>query len=84
MKKTYFQLPDELPAGFFESVKPIADWAKKAMCDIYQSGYYAGRADSSREWSEICDRIRQEKPGASKDDSRKKPPTGAAPALSLS
>ncbi|WP_156182671.1 hypothetical protein [Faecalibacterium prausnitzii] len=77
MEKKYFQLPDELPAGFFEAVKPIADWAKKAMCEVYQSGYYAGKADSSREWSEICDRIR-------KDDRRKKPPTGAAPALSLS
>jgi hypothetical protein len=77
MEKKYFQLPDELPAGFFEAVKPIADWAKKAMQEVYQSGYYAGKADSSREWSEICDRIR-------KDDRRKKPPTGAAPALSLS
>lgn len=76
MEKKYFQLPDELPAGFFEAVKPIADWAKKAMCEVYQSGYYGGKADSSREWSEICDRIR-------KDDRRKKPPTGAAPALSL-
>lgn len=77
MEQKYFQLPDELPAGFFEAVKPIADWVKKAMCEVYQSGYYAGKADSSREWSEICDRIR-------KDDRRKKPPTGAAPALSLS
>ena len=77
MEKKYFQLPDELPAGFFEAVKPIADWAKKAMCEVCQSGYYAGKADFSREWSEICDRIR-------KDDRRKKPPTGAAPALSLS
>lgn len=77
MKKMCFQLPDELPAGFLEAVKPIADWAKKAMCEVYQDGYYAGRLDSSREWQEICDRIR-------KDDRRKKPPTGAAPALSLS
>ena len=55
----------------------FADWAKKALCEVYQSGYFAGKADSTREWSEICDRIR-------KDDRRKKPPTGAAPALSLS
>lgn len=78
MEQKNFQLPDELPAGFFEAVKPIADWAKKAMCNAYQSGYYAGKADSSREWSEICDSIR------SKDDCRKKPPPGAASALLLS
>lgn len=72
-----FQLPDELPGGFFEAVQPLADWVKKVMRDSYQSGYLAGKADSSREWREICDRIR-------KDDRRKKPPTGAAPAFSLS
>lgn len=72
-----FQLPDELPGGFFEAVKPLADWVKKVMRDSYRSGYFAGKADSNREWAEICDRIR-------KDDRRKKPPTGAAPAFSLS
>lgn len=77
MERIYYHLPDELPAGFLEAVKPLADWAKKAMRQVYQSGYLAGKADSSREWSEICDRIR-------KDDRRKKPPTGAAPVLSLS
>lgn len=77
MERMYFHLPDELPAGFLEAVKPLADWAKKAMCEVYQSGYFAGKADSAREWAEIRDRIR-------KDDWRKKPPTGAAPVLSLS
>lgn len=77
MERMYFHLPDELPAGFLEAVKPLADWAKKAMCEVYQSGYFAGKADSARDWSEIRDRIR-------KDDRRKKPPTGAAPVLSLS
>lgn len=67
-----FHLPDELPGGFFEAVQPLADWVKKVMRDSYQSGYSAGRADSSTEWKEICDRT------------NKKPPTGAAPAFSLS
>lgn len=80
MEKKNFQLPNELPAGFFEAVKPFADWAKKAMCNAYQSGYYAGKADSSREWSEICDSIRKD----CKDDYRQKPPPGAASALFLS
>ena len=81
MEKKFFRLPDELPAGFFEAVKPFADWAKKAMCEAYQAGYFAGKADASTEWKEILDRTR-------KDDQRKKPPTGAAPvclaSLSLS
>lgn len=75
MKKS-FHLPDELPSGFFEVLKPLADWVKKAIRDSYQSGYLAGKADASREWSEIRDRIR-------KDDRRRMPPTGAAPAFSL-
>lgn len=75
MKKS-FHLPDELPSGFFEALKPLADWVKKVNRDSYQSGYLAGRADASRELSEIRDRIR-------KDDRRRMPPTGAAPAFSL-
>lgn len=74
--KKYFHLPDELPSGFFEALNPLADWVKKAIRDSYQSGYLAGKADASREWSEIRDRIR-------KDDRRRMPPTGAAPAFSL-
>ena len=51
------------------------------MREVYRLGYSNGKADSSSEWKEICDRIR-------KDERRKKPPTGAAPvclaSLSLS
>ena len=39
---------------------------------VYRLSYSAGKADSSMEWKEICDSI------------HKKPPTGAAPAFSLS
>lgn len=68
----YYHEPDELPAGFFEAVQPLARWALSAMREVYRLGYSAGKADSSTEWKEICDRT-------------KKPPTGAAPVvLSLS
>lgn len=69
----YYREPDELPAGFFEAVQPLARWALSAMREVYRLGYSAGKADSSTEWKEICDRI------------NRKPPTGAAPVvLSLS
>lgn len=68
----FFHEPDELPAGFFEAVQPLACWALSAMREVYRLGYSAGKADSSMEWKEICDSI------------HKKPPTGAAPAFSLS
>lgn len=67
----FYREPDELPAGFFDAVQPLARWALAAMREAYRLGYSAGRADSSTEWKEICDRT------------SKKPPTGAAPAFSL-
>ena len=70
----YYCEPKELPAGFFEAVQPLARWARAAMREVYRMGYSAGRADSSTEWNEICNRIR----------GNKKPPTGAAPSVSLS
>lgn len=71
MPKFYHE-PDELPACFFEAVQPLASWALSAMREVYRLGYSAGKADASTEWKEIFDSI------------HKKPPTGAAPALSLS
>lgn len=68
----YYREPDELPAGFFEAVQPLACWALSAMREVYRLGYSAGKADSSTEWKEICDRI------------NRNPPTGAAPVVSLS
>lgn len=68
----YYREPDELPAGFFEAVQPLARWALSAMREVYRLGYSAGKADSSTDWKEILDRY------------QKKPPTGAAPVVSLS
>lgn len=77
MAQNFFHEPEELPGGFFEALQPLAAWALAEMREIYRLGYAAGKADSSTEWKEICDHIR-------KDERQKKPPTGAAPALSLS
>lgn len=61
-----YREPDELPAGFFEAVQPLARWSLAALREVYRLGYSAGKADSSAEWKEICDRI------------DRKPPTGCA------
>lgn len=53
MAKVYYRPPDELPAGLLEALQPVAAWALRAVRDAYASGYYAGKADSSREWQEI-------------------------------
>lgn len=73
----FFREPEELPAGFFEAIQPLARWALDAMREIYRLGYSNGKADSTLESKEICDYIL-------KNDRRKKPPTGAAPVISLS
>lgn len=72
MSQNCFHEPEELPGGFFEALQPLANWALSGMREVYRLGYAHGKADSSTEWKEICDRIH-------KDDRRKKPPTGAAP-----
>lgn len=71
MTQKYFREPDELPGGFYEALQSLATWALASMREVYRLGYSHGKADSSSEWKEICDRIRK--------DDRRKPPTGAAP-----
>lgn len=71
MAQKFFHEPEELPGGFFEALQPLASWVKASMREVYRLGYSNGKADSSTEWKEICDRIRK--------DDRRKPPTGAAP-----
>lgn len=56
MAKIYYHPPEELPAGLCEALQPVAAWALRAVRDAYQSGYYAGKADGSREWREILAR----------------------------
>lgn len=56
MAKIYYHPPEELPAGLLEALQPVAAWALRAVRDAYQSGYFAGKADSSREWREMLDR----------------------------
>ena len=77
MSQNCFHEPEELPGGFFEALQPLANWTLSGMREVYRLGYAHGKADSSTEWKEICDRIR-------KDDRRKKPPTGAAPVCLVS
>lgn len=71
MAQKFFHEPEELPGGFFEALQPLAAWVKARMRDVYRLGYAHGKADSSSEWKEICDRIRKDEP--------RKPPTGASP-----
>lgn len=67
MAQKFFHEPEELPGGFFEALQPLAAWVKARMREVYRLGYAHGKADSSSEWKEICDRIR-------KDEPRKPPP----------
>lgn len=62
MANVHYRLPDELPAGLLEALQPVAAWALRAVRDAYQSGYYAGKADSSREWREMLDRTSDGRP----------------------
>ena len=89
MAQKFFHEPEELPGGFFEALQPLATWVKARMREVYRLGYSNGKADSSTEWKEICDRIRNGKADSSTEwkeicdrirkDERRKPPTGASP-----
>lgn len=42
---TYFAgLPKELPAGFFDQLQPLAQWAMSSLVDAYRRGWYDGVA----------------------------------------
>lgn len=40
--------PHELPAGFFETVQPLATYIKRAQLAAYRAGWYDGMAAHQR------------------------------------
>lgn len=48
--------PQELPAGLFESLQPLAAWVKTQLTNAYMAGYRDGRGDAAHDYAEIARR----------------------------
>ena len=42
--RRFCRVPQELPAGFWEALRPLAAWALQAVQDAYNDGWYNGHS----------------------------------------
>lgn len=74
MYKRCYRVPDELPGGWWDVVAPVVVWIKGCIADAYKAGYQDGKADATADALHILEDMRNR---------HGKPPTGAAPAVSI-
>lgn len=46
-RKPFYNTPDQMPGGFWETLQPLADWLMRQLVAAYDSGYTDGRADAA-------------------------------------
>lgn len=56
MSRQYYNPPQELPAGLFEALQPLAAWVKAQLTNAYMAGYRDGRRDCAHDYAEIARR----------------------------
>lgn len=56
MSRQCYNPPQELPAGFLETMQPLAAWVKTQLTAAYMAGYRDGRGDAAHDFAEIARR----------------------------
>ena len=52
----YYDPPQDLPAGFYVALQPVAKWFLSQLVAAYDDGYRTGRLDAA------CTRLRRDGP----------------------